>query len=377
MPQIAQLAKNFKVNCWLFIFFHIKPMIKKSYGPVKDGVLLDKYLTEESIEEDLIWAELLINSTIKYSKNESPIHLSFYSLAKNVRLFSSAFALNTILGFRSYISNEARYGEESFVTSTYGWKSWYPWIWIRNESNLLSSEHESAWNKYFEIPFEVYDESLIPKWKWRIERLKCLISLKKRHFVYLACLARVFKINEDSFEILSSNLPLNLDKYISTHIRRGEVVSKLNPEHTWPNLPKLSNQHYLSKITELSSYSQCFDVYISSDEEISFTSECSKIKIFELQTDRRKFYRLNTENIVDLDSVLGNRIDLIEFYANSSISDLYYLSRGHCFVGTISHSEFSRLGWELQAIHHKAFKPFIDLGGKAMNLGESRTMLLI
>jgi hypothetical protein len=96
-----------------------------------------------------------------------------------------------------------------------------------------------------------------------------------------------------------------------------------------------------------------------------------------LIVDEKLFYRFDPNNPIDLDTFLAQNVDKIEFYARTSLSDLVNLRGGISYSGTMSHSEFSRLAWELQILKNKKFMPFVDLASKKLRLREPKNLFFL
>jgi len=275
------------------------------------------------------------------------------------------------MGVKFSISNRPRRGEKSFVSRSLGWKSWFPWIWIRH-LDLGPSSLGDSWKVYFDSNFDFVRGA---------KKLKCINRkylpmeyLAAKFVIYTHALSKLFILSNYSKDYIDSVIDAELfeSSYIALHIRRGENVSH---DGSWirPGFTYVSLDEYLSAIENLSNLLNTRRIFLScdsnSDFEIINSKLCTEYQVFSSRIDRARFYRPKPGQIEDVETWCQKNTDEIPFYALSGIADLFAMSKSVGMVGNIGSSEFAKTAWLLACANHKRFIPFKSLGSD-LDLGD-------
>ena len=327
--------------------------------------------------------KIQINSS---SNAVSEIPLTFYPIAKNIRIPSSHMARNILNNTKSTINNFARDGEPSFWQNTLHRGNWYPWLWARGRLSNENYSNIEGWKYYFKsftenhLPIINSYESIQPP-----ENLKLF-------FIYLACIKYTFQLNDKYLELMSKykefmNWPDTSSKILAVQIRRGETCTKDGSKTDREYFPL---EYYIQKIELLMKHNNYEYIYISTDSN----EEIDKIKAYNpnwkllyLPIDRTKFFRMqdnadfrleNRHIAIDLEDSCRQFSESIPFIVDSGLADLYFISKCNGYISTISESEFSRCGWYLQMAEQSILTPYIDINTNKLPLDMSmRDKLLL
>ncbi len=334
--------------------------------------------SEISISDKLEECEKYINEVILKSNSYQECHMSFYSVAKNIRFLSSYYFKSIKNGKSPIISENCRPGEDSFWSSNTG-KSWYPWLWGRHKSSSNNNAH--VWSKFFK------DFSLIEK---QIPDTG-VVSTPDDFILYLACLDRVFRIEDSYFNELSGkycNFEWPNEHVVGLQIRRGEIVrSDGDIKNSWNSRsgvghgarPIFSIEDYMEGLKKMNVPAKYIFVSTDSSETIDFLREKYQDFIFiSANYDRSKFLRYNgSPGTVALEFDISRNEDLIEHYTDSCILDLYLLSKCDSYVGGMTHSEYGILGWFLQMINKRKITKYYNVEGTLDLVNGNLKMLLV
>ena len=322
---------------------------------------------------------------IQYNNNiKEEIPLTFYPIAKNIRIPSSYMAQNILNGKSSFIYNKSRVSEDNFWKNSLNRGNWYPWLWARNriEGNFSNID---GWKYYF--------NSFTDKHKliYNGEEIKEPPPNLKLFFTYLSCIKYTFQLNEKYNSIMTlykDQMNWPIDKQIlAVQIRRGETCTK---DGTKTDRPYFSLEHYIEKIELMMQHNNYDYIYISTDsnEEIGLIQKIKPHwKLLYLPIDRSKFFRMSDNALPTTNGFSGVAQDLedscrlfpesIPFIVDSGLSDLYFISQCQGYISTISVSEFSRCGWYLQIALQGKLCPYINMNEENMNMNNRDKLLLI
>lgn len=337
------------------------------------------YITEDNDEitknftKYINYTNKLVEEVQNNSKDAAEIPLTFYPIAKNIRIPSSYMAINILHGKSSYIKNMARVGEENFWKYNMNMVNWFPWLWSRgriagNYTNI------DGWKYYFDsfaekkIKLSRDDEFLEPP--------NNLILF----FTYLSCIKYTFELN-DNYKKMMNNYKIDMNwpehsKVLAIQIRRGDSATK---DGSVCNRPFFHLQKYIEKAEILINEHGYEYIYISTDsnEEIDVIKQMKpEWKLLYLPIDRSNFFRM-ADKIVDLEVFCSNEPEKIPFIVDSGIADLYFISMSQGYVSTISISEFSRCGWYLQIATQTKITPYYDIIEQDMDMSKRDMLLLL
>lgn len=318
-----------------------------------------------------------INKIQNKSNKNSEIPLTFYPIAKNIRIVSSFMVKNILNGESSYIDNKAREGEEDYWINCKNMETWYPWLWTRGRIDKNYTNKE-GWLYYFNSFTGKNDINLISN-----EILKPPDTLKI-FFLYLSSVKYVFQLNENYKKIINNliyeiNWPSE-SKILAVQIRRGETCSK-NCKISDRLCFELND--YIEKIDLMLLENNYEYIYIStdSDEEIDIIKlKRPEWKLLYLNIDRKLFFRLNGETIsslVDLEVSCSKNPDKIPFIVDTALFDLYFISKCQGYISTISISHFSLLGWYLQIAEQEKLTPYINMNTEELDMTKKNLLLFI
>jgi hypothetical protein len=326
----------------------------------------------------------------------SEIPLTFYPIAKNIRIPSSHMARNILNNTKSTINNYARNGEPDFWQNTLHRGNWYPWLWARGRLSNENYSNIEGWQYYFKSftqnheplhtsmnnsPNDSHNTAIESALAHPPENLKLF-------FIYLACIKYTFQLNDKYVKLMSEYREQmqwpELDassKILAVQIRRGETCTKDGSKTDREYFPI---DYYIQKIELLMQHNKFNYIYISTDSD----EEIDKIKAYNpnwkllyLPIDRKKFFRMqdnanfkqeNRHIAIDLEDSCRQYPESIPFIVDSGIADLYFISMCHGYISTISESEFSRCGWFLQMATQSTLTPYIDVNTNKLPLDMSQ-----
>lgn len=331
---------------------------------------------EISITNEIENANNYINNVINNSNGVQECHMSFYSVAKNVRFLSSYYFEAIKKNKTPMLSKYCRPNEDSFWQNITG-QSWYPWLWGRHKS--MSDNNIESWSNFFD------DFSITNKESQNFS------YVPNDFFLYLSCLNNVFKINKNYFEELKIKY-LNFDwpseQVVGLQIRRGEIVKNDGDiNNSWNSRvgvghgarPIYSIDDYINGVKKINPNTKYIFVSTDSDETIDFLVENYPDFVFlSANYDRNKFLRYNgSPGTVALEFDISKNQNLIEHYTDSCILDLYLLSKCNMYVGGMTYSEYGMLGWFLQMINQKKITKYYNVEGTLDLVNGNLKMLLI
>jgi hypothetical protein len=342
-------------------------------------LFLNEYLTIDTNEDNtkfnsyLSFTDKIVTDVQKNNSNRSELYLSFYPIAKNIRMTTSQMVVNILDGKSSYIENRVRDGEENFWRNYKKMGDWYPWLWARGRMNG-NFKNIDGWKYYFKS-FQEQLEQITNQ----DEVIKPPDNLML-FFTYLSCSMYVFQLNDVYNDIMlnysnTMNWPIDT-KILAVQIRRGETCTK---DGSIADRPFFHLNKYIENIEKLLSHNNYEYIYISTDssEEIGEIKRLRpEWKLLYLPIDRTRFFRMN-EKPVDLEVFCCLEPERIPFIVDSGLADLYFISRCQGYISTISNSEFSRLGWYLQIAKQRQITPYINMNEETLNMAERDKLLLL
>ena len=286
--------------------------------------------------------------------------LSFDPISKNIRFLSSAVAINWLSNKSTKFSNKARNGEDKFVKNQYGWESWYPWIYARQD--CINVNNLDAWKLYFSSFSDGYVENnqstQLNTKPDESEKLKYTFP------AVVSAMNKIFKFSLNARKEVNSNYFCDMpsDPVIGLHIRRGEIISE-DESWTRPGTPSFNIGDHVHAVRVMSEKLGTNKVFVATDSN----STIEKIKemlpdfeVFTSNTDRNHFYRIKPGEIYDMQNYIYSNPREASFYVHSSLSDLKYLSQCQGLVGKFS-SEFTFTAWLLAIGVQNKMIPFFDL----------------
>ena len=334
----------------------------------------------------LEWAFEYVQKIQFKSSNKKEIPLTFYPIAKNIRIPSSYMTQNILNNQSSFIHNWARDGEPNFWQNHLQRGNWYPWLWARNRipGNYTNIE---GWSLYFNS-FTTNHHTITTGDNIILQPPEHL----KLFFIYLACIKYTFQLNDKYISLMNTykenmNWPTE-SKILAVQIRRGEVCTR---DGSKTDREYFSLSSYLQKIDIMMANNDFEYIYISTDsnEEIDqIKTYNSNWKLLYLPIDRSNFFRMtdtaptNSNGLsiaTDLEDSCRTYPESIPFIVDSGLADLYFISICHGYISTISESEFSRCGWYLQMTTQKYLTPYIDMNTihKELNMNIRDKLLLL
>lgn len=323
-----------------------------------------KNIINIDIKNDLFLTKKVINKTVSKSTSEGECHLSFYSVAKNIRFLSSYFYKSIKEGKKPIISNNPRPGEDFFWRQNTG-NSWFPWLWSRYKKENL--DNFSAWNNYFNsFNFSHLDD---------VE-----INEVNDFYLYLSSIDYVFNLKSEFVESMDNKYKTFQwpnEPVIGLQIRRGEIVtndgdinkswnSRTGLQHG--SRPIFSIEDYMDGLKSINETYGYKYIYVSTDssETIDFlVKNYPEYTFLYNNYERTKFLRYDgNPNKVALEFDIEKHPELTELYTESCLMDLYYLSNCKMYVGGMSHSEYGICGWFLQMVKQQSITPFYNVEGR-------------
>lgn len=304
------------------------------------------------------------------SRPSADVFMTFYPIAKNIRVCSSYMTLNILNGRKSKLSLDARPGESDFWRNNFKEGHWFPWLWARGRIDG-SYTNQQGWNYYFDsfrdddiVQLDVTGELTRPS------------DDDMTFFTHLASLLYSFNLN-DSYNIMIKKYedemkwPENRG-VLAIHIRRGDIVptGKLM---SIAGRPFYCVEKYLEcadKLLENDSSLEYVFVATDSDEEINLVRSLRPTwKLLYVPIDRSNFYRLdhpslhihNDPNPIFLDQACSNQPHRIPFTVDSALADLYFIGKSNAFVGAnLKTAEFTRAGLLLQFAMNERMTAYAD-----------------
>ena len=356
------------------------PIFQKEYLKINNQELL-----HQNFGYYLEWALQYVDNIQFNSTNKKEIPLTFYPIAKNIRIPSSYMAQNILHNQSSFINNLARCSEPDFWQNHLQRGNWYPWLWARNRipGNYTNLD---GWQFYFNSftnnhkHIATGEKSIQPP-----EHLKLF-------FTYLACIKYTFQLNDKYISLMNTykeNMHWPVEsKILAVQIRRGEICTR-DGSKTYREYISISS--YMQKIDIMMANNNFEYIYIStdSDEEIDkIKTYNSNWKLLYLPIDRSNFFRMadnesvnsnGFSNTTDLEDSCRKNPESIPFIVDSALADIYFISICHGYISTISESEFSRCGWYLQMSNQKYLTPYIDINSihKELNMNNKDNLLML
>jgi hypothetical protein len=344
-------------------------------------VFANSYTSETNIEvhsnfaKYLHYTDVLVNHVQNNSPDKTEIPLTFYPIAKNVRIPASYMAINILNNKSSFVDNLARTGEEDFWLNFKKMGDWYPWLWARGriDSNFTNFE---GWSYYF--------DSFTAKSSTSIQNT--LISPMKPpdnlvlFFCYLSCIKYVFQLNEiyksQMVDYKTRMMWPTESKILAVQIRRGETCTK---DGSMTDRPFFHLDAYIRAIEKMLDENQYDYIYISTDSDREI-DELHRLrpewKLLYLPIDRSQFFRMN-EKPVDLEVFCTLEPDRIPFIVDTGLADLFFISQCQGYISTISVSEFSRCGWFLQMAEQGRLTPYINMNDEPLDMTKRDKLLLL
>lgn len=348
----------------------------------KNEILPKENMQFINIEKELDLCKAYIYEVQSKSNKYGDCYLSFYPLAKNIRFISSYFFKNIRMGLKPRISLNCRPGEDYFWTSKTK-DNWYPWLWGRYFEK--KSNNKESWENIF----STIDKAIT-------------IQNNQENFVdfnnindfvlYLSCLDFIFELNEKFLETITQTI---INKYIPQNnlcglqIRRGEIVAKdgdLSKSYLKAR-PIYTIDDYMIGVKKVCEKLNNNDVFVSTDsnETINYLKEnYPDYKFYDNLYDKNNFLRYSESNLnkynldgPSLEFDINLRQDLIKFYTETCISDLYLLSKCKGYVGGMTYSEFGICGWFLQMAKQKSINPYYNVEGEFNLKGDKTSLLLL
>ena len=297
-------------------------------------------------------------------------HLSFYPVAKNIRFVSTSFYKSIREGMRPYLSDTCRPGEEHFWAGMTG-QSWYPWLWTRYANPSVIEGNRASWGRIF---MSIEDEVNAPSY--------AEISFGP-FFLYLACLAHVFRIRPEFLQHLSQNYMAEFpsEPVCGLQIRRGEIVPRSGSvDDAWKIRRLYTIDEYMDGAKKVCDAIGTKHIFLSSDssETIDYLRERYQSYSFIVNKyDRNLFLRFQGDpDKVSLERDLQIKPSLTRHYTESCLIDLFMLARCKGYVGGMKYSEYGACGWFLQMAEQKSITPYYNIEGEFCLTGNPVQMLL-
>jgi hypothetical protein len=347
----------------------------------------------------LSFTDQLVNQVQFHSNAKREIPLTFYPIAKNIRIPASYMAINVLNQTASFLENQPRVGEETFWREHKKMGEWFPWLWARDRipGNYTNKE---GWALYFDSfteqakPILSFAEQAKPILSFT-EQAKPILSFAEQakpitetidtvqpppelllFFTYLSCMKYVFQLNEVyrlKMDEYREQMKWPQGKILAVQIRRGETCTK---DGSITDRPFYHLTKYIEEIEKVIHSYEYIYVSTDSDEEINeLKRQRPDWKILYLPIDRSQFFRMN-EKPVDLEVFCCLETSRIPFIVDSGLADLYFISQCQGYISTISVSEFSRCGWFLQIATQGKITTYINMNDEPLNM-ENRDKLLL
>lgn len=348
--------------------------------PIFNNEFFSNIQTKNDFIYYLNYTTEFVNNIQKSNSNSNSIEipLSFYPIAKNIRMTASYMLQNILNDSSSHINNMSRNGEQDFWRNHKKMGDWYPWLWSRGRINDNYTNKE-GWQYYFTSFITDNKENVISD-----SREESDISEPPEiifpFFLYLSCLKYAFQFNENYQNMMLNyknkmNWPTD-SKILAVQIRRGETCTKdgsITDRHFF-HLDK-----YIEKIDIMLQKNHFDYIYIStdSDEEIQMIQLLRPLwKLLSLPIDRTQFFRMK-DGFIDLEEFCKLEPDRIPFIVDSGLADLYFISHCQGYISTISMSEFSRCGWFLQLATQGYLTPYINMNTEPLDMSKRDSLLLL
>jgi len=330
------------------------------------------------------WANKFAQNVQFNSKNKKEVPLTFYPIAKNIRLPSSHMIQNILENKASFIDNNPRQGDISHWQNFLKRGNWYPWLWARGriEGNYKNID---GWKFYFDSFTEKHHKI------YNNQEVKEPPNNQKIFFLYLACIKYTFQLNGKYMKIMNDykkEMGWPTDKKIlAVQIRRGETCTK---DCSKGDREVIKLEKYIEEIELLLKNGDFEYIYISTDsnEEIKNIQKIKPHwKLIFLPIDRTIFFRMDNNAPPKKNGFSGVAIDLedscrlypekIPFIVDTGLADLYFISQCQGYISTLSEGEFSKCGWYLQMITQKCLTPYINLNTKEINMDNHDQLLML
>jgi len=343
--------------------------------PIFDNeyVIERKSEIHSQFEEYLNYTDNLVEFIQFNSPNKKEIPLTFYPIAKNIRIPASYMAINVLNNCSSYIDNMPRGEEPAFWNNYKNMGDWFPWLWARGRIDE-NYKNIDGWKYYFDSftykrnKIDIQEPLLEPP-----DNLKLL-------FTYLSCIKYTFNLNDKYSNIMNEYKNQmawpNNSKILAVQIRRGETCTK---DGSITDRPFYNLNKYIDNIEKMLLTNNYDYIYVStdSDEEIG---ELKKLrpewKLLYLPIDRKQFFRMK-EQPVDLEVFCSLEPDRIPFIVDTGLADLYFISQCQGYISTISVSEFSRCGWFLQMATQRKLTPYVNMNDEPLDMTKRDKLLLL
>jgi hypothetical protein len=340
----------------------------------KEYITKREYFLHNDFEKYLNYTDNMVNYIQHKSPNKTEIPLTFYPIAKNIRIPASYMAINIMNGKSSYINNMPRNGEPNFWKHNQKMGDWFPWLWARNRipGNFTNAD---GWKYYFKSFFS--DKPMLTAPNNETIKPPDDVSL---FFVYLSCIKYTFWLNNQYMSLMENyktQIAWPADSLIlAVQIRRGETCTK---DGSITDRPFLNLNQYIEAIDKMLLANNYEYIYISTDSDYEI-DEIKRVrpewKLLYLPIDRSQFFRMETRPI-DLEIVCSMEPNRIPFVVDSAIADLFFISQCKGYISTISVSEFSRCGWFLQIAMQKQITPYIDMNDDILDMRKRDKLLLL
>uniref|UniRef100_A0A6C0I4T5 Uncharacterized protein n=1 Tax=viral metagenome TaxID=1070528 RepID=A0A6C0I4T5_9ZZZZ len=344
--------------------------------PVFDNEYLSAVVTENTtnFKNYLAFADIIVYNMQNKAEESREIPLTFFPIAKNIRMAASYMAKNVLEGKKTYIHNMARPCEEADWKKGTG-DDWFPWLWARGRVNNSKESFTNieGWKCYF--------NSFTEKANYLLSSYLPMTPPDELYifFIYLSCTKYVFQLNASYKDMLmkyrvAMGWPVE-EKVLAVQIRRGDTCTR---DGSTSDRPFFHLDKYIEKMDLMIEKNGYTHFYIStdSDEEIVELQRLRpEWKILSLPIDRSQFFRMDTEpgNIENLCAKYPERIP---FVVDSGLADLFFISQCQGYISTISVSEFSRCGWFMQIVEQGELTPYINLNDEPLDMSKRDKLLL-
>jgi len=345
--------------------------------PIFDKEYTSTVMTENAIHfknylafTDIIVYKMQNNNTAENKE----IPLTFFPIAKNIRMTASYMTKNVLEGKTTYIHNMARIYEEVDWKRGTGGNEWFPWLWARGRINKELFTNIEGWEYYFHSFTEKATHTLssyLP-----IKPPDELVTF----FIYLSCTKYVFQLNalyKNMFMKykIAMEWPTLGEKVLAVQIRRGETCTR---DGSVSDRPFFHLDRYIEKMDLMVEKNGYTHFYISTDsnEEIAELQRLRpEWKILYLPIDRSQFFRMDIE-AGDLEKLCAKYPDRIPFVVDSGLADLFFISQCQGYISTISISEFSKCGWFMQIVEQGELTPYINLNDELLDMSKRNHLLM-
>jgi hypothetical protein len=343
------------------------PVFENEYVTIRETEVTNNF------SEYLNFTDNLVDHIQHNSNDRSEIPLSFYPIAKNIRIPSSYMAANIMNNRSSYIDNMARTGEADFWNNYKEMGDWFPWLWARGRVPE-NSKNIDGWKFYF--------DSFTDSSKRINNEFEGIVPPEEffPFFVYLSCIKYTFQLNAKYLELMNEYKQKmawpTSSKILAVQIRRGDSCNRNCS--VVADRPFFHLDEYIKNIEKMILANNYEYIYVStdSDEEIGAIQKLRpEWKILSLPIDRSQFFRLE-EKAVDIEVSCTLDPNRIPFIVDSGIADIYFISLCQGYIATNTKSEFSRCGWYLQMVTQRKYNPYINMNADPVDL-RNKDMLLL